>query len=121
MATVLVGSDGLATSISWLTLSSPDSGCSSLRRACLGGENASRSEFRFMIQAAVSQRPEPTRARAYPIVNREGPICSISGRPTALNALLAKSTAARVVSGRMRPVSYTHLRAHETPEHLVCR
>src|SRR5678816_4889907 len=21
----------------------------------------------------------------------------------------------------MRPVSYTHLRAHETPEHLVCR
>src|SRR5678816_4727651 len=22
---------------------------------------------------------------------------------------------------RARPVSYTHLRAHETPEHLVCR
>eukprot|EP00658_Telonema_sp_P-2_P040774 TRINITY_DN29160_c0_g1_i1.p1 TRINITY_DN29160_c0_g1~~TRINITY_DN29160_c0_g1_i1.p1 ORF type:complete len:116 (+),score=5.79 TRINITY_DN29160_c0_g1_i1:162-509(+) len=22
---------------------------------------------------------------------------------------------------RSRPVSYTHLRAHETPEHLVCR
>src|SRR5674536_245406 len=22
---------------------------------------------------------------------------------------------------RTRPVSYTHLRAHETPEHLVCR
>ena len=21
----------------------------------------------------------------------------------------------------MNPVSYTHLRAHETPEHLVCR
>ncbi|HSQ51781.1 MAG TPA: FAD-binding protein, partial [Nitrospiraceae bacterium] len=37
-----------------------------------------------------------------PIVNREGPICSIRGRPTALNALLAKSTATRVVSGRMR-------------------
>src|SRR5674536_391888 len=27
-----------------------------------------------------------------------------------------------VVSGRvLSPVSYTHLRAHETPEHLVCR
>src|SRR5665254_23446 len=24
-------------------------------------------------------------------------------------------------SARMTPVSYTHLRAHETPEHLVCR
>src|SRR5678816_4948027 len=23
--------------------------------------------------------------------------------------------------GHTRPVSYTHLRAHETPEHLVCR
>eukprot|EP00658_Telonema_sp_P-2_P081456 TRINITY_DN8350_c0_g1_i3.p1 TRINITY_DN8350_c0_g1~~TRINITY_DN8350_c0_g1_i3.p1 ORF type:complete len:125 (+),score=20.59 TRINITY_DN8350_c0_g1_i3:123-497(+) len=23
--------------------------------------------------------------------------------------------------GRLTPVSYTHLRAHETPEHLVCR
>src|SRR5674536_376112 len=25
-----------------------------------------------------------------------------------------------VVSSRVRTVSYTHLRAHETPEHLVC-
>eukprot|EP00658_Telonema_sp_P-2_P063131 TRINITY_DN51845_c0_g1_i1.p1 TRINITY_DN51845_c0_g1~~TRINITY_DN51845_c0_g1_i1.p1 ORF type:complete len:126 (+),score=31.65 TRINITY_DN51845_c0_g1_i1:108-485(+) len=25
------------------------------------------------------------------------------------------------VDGGARPVSYTHLRAHETPEHLVCR
>src|SRR5678816_956714 len=25
------------------------------------------------------------------------------------------------VIGILRPVSYTHLRAHETPEHLVCR
>src|SRR5665254_21620 len=24
-------------------------------------------------------------------------------------------------AGPARPVSYTHLRAHETPEHLVCR
>src|SRR5678815_1106064 len=24
-------------------------------------------------------------------------------------------------SGEPQPVSYTHLRAHETPEHLVCR
>src|SRR5678816_2260282 len=25
------------------------------------------------------------------------------------------------IQGHIRPVSYTHLRAHETPEHLVCR
>ena len=23
--------------------------------------------------------------------------------------------------GALNPVSYTHLRAHETPEHIVCR
>src|SRR5674536_380670 len=27
----------------------------------------------------------------------------------------------RVKIGHLQPVSYTHLRAHETPEHLVCR
>src|SRR5678816_746250 len=27
----------------------------------------------------------------------------------------------RRVRARFDPVSYTHLRAHETPEHLVCR
>src|SRR5678816_3603489 len=26
-----------------------------------------------------------------------------------------------VTNGRPLPMSYTHLRAHETPEHLVCR
>src|SRR5674536_124817 len=25
------------------------------------------------------------------------------------------------ITTEVRPVSYTHLRAHETPEHLVCR
>ena len=28
---------------------------------------------------------------------------------------------ADAVVGALKPVSYTHLRAHETPEHLVCR
>ena len=28
---------------------------------------------------------------------------------------------AACVAGGSLPVSYTHLRAHETPEHLVCR
>ena len=29
--------------------------------------------------------------------------------------------AARMFAPSAEPVSYTHLRAHETPEHLVCR
>src|SRR5678815_2449890 len=33
-------------------------------------------------------------------------------------AALAESAA---VNNYTKPVSYTHLRAHETPEHLVCR
>ena len=32
-----------------------------------------------------------------------------------------KSTIAKMLVGLLKPVSYTHLRAHETPEHLVCR
>src|SRR5678815_6183870 len=27
----------------------------------------------------------------------------------------------RILTSALRTVSYTHLRAHETPEHLVCR
>src|SRR5678816_3450942 len=30
-------------------------------------------------------------------------------------------SSANSLVGRRTPVSYTHLRAHETPEHLVCR
>ena len=26
-----------------------------------------------------------------------------------------------MIQNILKPVSYTHLRAHETPEHLVCR
>src|SRR5674536_148491 len=32
-----------------------------------------------------------------------------------------RSTANHPISARAWAVSYTHLRAHETPEHLVCR
>src|SRR5678816_112826 len=34
---------------------------------------------------------------------------------------LFASPEAKLVQQCRRPVSYTHLRAHETPEHLVCR
>src|SRR5665254_4920 len=38
-----------------------------------------------------------------------------------LLGVVSRQTAARVVYLDAIPVSYTHLRAHETPEHLVCR
>src|SRR5678816_2070157 len=45
---------------------------------------------------------------------------------TCLNATPTESQQDKVLRARCgvllsKPVSYTHLRAHETPEHLVCR
>src|SRR5674536_278089 len=43
-------------------------------------------------------------------------LCSLGQRPVA-----AVGRRRRSDTMWSRPVSYTHLRAHETPEHLVCR
>src|SRR5678815_5398186 len=43
----------------------------------------------------------------------------VAGDAAALDALWADELVVTVP--KMPPVSYTHLRAHETPEHLVCR
>src|SRR5678816_4120170 len=43
-----------------------------------------------------------------------------STNPTTLATPHARSHFRRSSTG-LRTVSYTHLRAHETPEHLVCR
>src|SRR5674536_394270 len=46
----------------------------------------------------------------------------LTGRRLAGIRLHSDTSGLTVSSGRPRgPVSYTHLRAHETPEHLVCR
>ena len=39
----------------------------------------------------------------------------------AVDGVGARATMERIVPQPATPVSYTHLRAHETPEHLVCR
>src|SRR5678815_3903244 len=39
----------------------------------------------------------------------------------ALDSAALQAEQERLVSQWPQPVSYTHLRAHETPEHLVCR
>src|SRR5674536_378506 len=47
----------------------------------------------------------------------------LAGYSTEIKVALAHPAASNGVCSRHRskPVSYTHLRAHETPEHLVCR
>src|SRR5678815_546132 len=48
--------------------------------------------------------------------------CLITGVPGLAKTLLVKTLAQILdLSFKRIPVSYTHLRAHETPEHLVCR
>src|SRR5678815_5865978 len=46
--------------------------------------------------------------------------CGMWRRSQVAKAEVCKTSIQRFESAR-RPVSYTHLRAHETPEHLVCR
>src|SRR5678815_2499842 len=46
---------------------------------------------------------------------------SISGHYILLNAQFLAIVNIIVYAGAIMAVSYTHLRAHETPEHLVCR
>src|SRR5678815_5164859 len=43
------------------------------------------------------------------------------GLCVTIGLILATARARPSACIRIRPVSYTHLRAHETPEHLVCR
>src|SRR5678815_2443646 len=38
-----------------------------------------------------------------------------------LNELEKHGLISRTIYAELPPVSYTHLRAHETPEHIVCR
>ena len=54
----------------------------------------------------------------YPVDNLKGLIKHLSGEK--LITPLKKVETDEILSD-IRPVSYTHLRAHETPEHLVCR
>src|SRR5678816_3417512 len=75
----------------------------------------------------ASPTPTPTIAR-YPMINT-----AASPNPTAIVCiglsrnfivsphLVQDRTAICTVGPLLLSVSYTHLRAHETPEHLVCR
>ena len=48
-------------------------------------------------------------------------LVTISTGPNLLITIVLVIISSLQCVDRMGPVSYTHLRAHETPEHLVCR
>eukprot|EP00658_Telonema_sp_P-2_P002158 TRINITY_DN10818_c0_g2_i1.p1 TRINITY_DN10818_c0_g2~~TRINITY_DN10818_c0_g2_i1.p1 ORF type:complete len:499 (-),score=61.70 TRINITY_DN10818_c0_g2_i1:91-1587(-) len=60
-----------------------------------------------------------TATSSFPAVNHLPP--SSSSPPSSQRAGTLRFIAEQASIGRALPVSYTHLRAHETPEHLVCR
>src|SRR5678816_317704 len=64
--------------------------------------------------------PNPAPASAPTVVGSYTVHCDYPG---STNYLPGSATAALTIEPRdaLVPVSYTHLRAHETPEHLVCR
>src|SRR5678815_3551204 len=52
----------------------------------------------------------------------DGKVCRLRDiHEIFLGTGLGPNSYAIIEQGRIGPVSYTHLRAHETPEHLVCR
>src|SRR5678815_5811588 len=82
--------------------------------------------FRASFASRVHGRPPPVvshsaRALAYAAcTSSTQPLCT-----TRQPCVHSRRAPARATAGRQnstpQAVSYTHLRAHETPEHLVCR
>src|SRR5678815_6037049 len=66
--------------------------------------------------ATVAARVEPEGAHAHPST-----VFSLIGGKQPARAAGRVTRATEIETKGEPPVSYTHLRAHETPEHLVCR
>eukprot|EP00658_Telonema_sp_P-2_P053475 TRINITY_DN42029_c0_g1_i1.p1 TRINITY_DN42029_c0_g1~~TRINITY_DN42029_c0_g1_i1.p1 ORF type:complete len:120 (-),score=26.16 TRINITY_DN42029_c0_g1_i1:56-415(-) len=76
----------------------------------------------IQIAVVVVEMPTPSRIMVVPLEEEESigvqpviPISHIIGVPPAVASINAPTAEPPPA------VSYTHLRAHETPEHLVCR
>eukprot|EP00658_Telonema_sp_P-2_P019855 TRINITY_DN17810_c0_g1_i2.p1 TRINITY_DN17810_c0_g1~~TRINITY_DN17810_c0_g1_i2.p1 ORF type:complete len:327 (-),score=79.69 TRINITY_DN17810_c0_g1_i2:80-1060(-) len=65
----------------------------------------------------ASPSPSPTQSEDYEPLDRRNPVESVPVNTSAGFDVLCEECG----WGSPTPVSYTHLRAHETPEHLVCR
>src|SRR5678815_1606759 len=73
--------------------------------------------------AASCHKSCPRTSAASANVSRTGLLSAkLCSMPTACEPCPGKTNASFIAATSPRgPVSYTHLRAHETPEHLVCR
>ena len=49
------------------------------------------------------------------------PMVEVPSHMRSLGAIIERAHKSAAAGEVVGPVSYTHLRAHETPEHLVCR
>eukprot|EP00658_Telonema_sp_P-2_P035120 TRINITY_DN25589_c0_g1_i1.p1 TRINITY_DN25589_c0_g1~~TRINITY_DN25589_c0_g1_i1.p1 ORF type:complete len:193 (-),score=54.16 TRINITY_DN25589_c0_g1_i1:36-614(-) len=74
-----------------------------------GGEEFVRGMVGLLV-GQLGVWPGRIRTDFFPAVGGSGP-----------SQLTRKAAAPREMRREIRTVSYTHLRAHETPEHLVCR
>src|SRR5678816_3999229 len=81
--------------------------------------DASRTTISVMPAGASASRRAPSNARS----SLASTIGSLDGGAACAGVArtTTKNTSARTTHPNRTPVSYTHLRAHETPEHLVCR
>src|SRR5678816_1060989 len=82
--------------------------------------NASVTRDRaFISYWPVSGNSGKLRLAVKDLIDMKGEVTTAGSQYLAKNSPPARRDA--TLLQRARPVSYTHLRAHETPEHLVCR
>src|SRR5678816_1283779 len=95
---------------------------------------SSRSLFRFTVTstsgtAAPASRPTMSSVTTSSISVKPRKRGALTARSSLIHLQLVLGAGRRLErpsagtdgGGDAEPVSYTHLRAHETPEHLVCR
>eukprot|EP00658_Telonema_sp_P-2_P064483 TRINITY_DN53504_c0_g1_i1.p1 TRINITY_DN53504_c0_g1~~TRINITY_DN53504_c0_g1_i1.p1 ORF type:complete len:118 (+),score=44.18 TRINITY_DN53504_c0_g1_i1:82-435(+) len=83
---------------------------------------ANLRESQLREEAVRNESVELTARHQREMVGKDQEILKLSKAVGVLGASEAELRARVMVSEpELTPVSYTHLRAHETPEHLVCR
>src|SRR5678816_3445687 len=91
------------------------------RAASTALRTASDTSFALPVAKPTFPYPSPTATSALN-EKRRPPFTTLATRLIAITFSTRSLPSPRPPSpGPPRPVSYTHLRAHETPEHLVCR
>src|SRR5674536_137206 len=83
------------------------------------GSNAGVKATSVRPPAAVAATGQSRCERRGPVAERLVVVCDVHDTNVVATGHVRLDVAGEV--HELDPVSYTHLRAHETPEHLVCR